>query len=428
MKAFVLAAIMSAVVLAGCFGGDEKGSDFTLDDVPQEITKNDLDRIEAEVLEQDPRRFAFPGQELLQNVTLLFEDTLGMAAGVGAELPNDNGYADLGGEVVAFDLAEHVPADQPVEVRMKLKWWGNPGASADMDIWTDVPGHNDAYDANQFDESMNWNIVTKERVVNTVHLEGEPFQVGFQVQNGKILHPDGVDYQFEVQIYFAKDVIVPGVPYELTLPPTATGFIFESVPLAGSEHIDSEFVVIGPDDQLVRHIKHNDIATETLFIATPQTGPHVVYAQNMHGGFLRVETDAPNPDFEVRRLERIVAETNVAQDAIVEPGAGETGGTTGSFDAPATFPVDVYAYARPSGTTGAGAAGSVILNITSALGHVSMVDATAWGDSDALGRLGLRQTEVHDKSNLAAGTYNWRLTGNGGLGIEVGYGVVTYGR
>lgn len=423
-RAILVAAFMSTMLLSGCFGDDDS-DDFMLDDTPGEISKTEVERLEQEVLAAYPRQFSFPGQELLDPVLLLFEEVLGPGSGVGIELPNDNGPADAGGEFFSYDLAEHVPVGQPVEVRLKLKVYGNPGASTDVDIYTNVPGYQDAYDPDSFDESMNWNIVTKQKVMNTVHLDGEPFEVGVQAQNGKIVHPDGMPYELFVEIHFAEDVIAPMTPYEVIVPPNATSLIFESEPVIGDEHITSEFVIVGPDGTLLKYVEHNDIATETLRIGVRESGPHIIYAQKMHGGFLSLESDVPNPDFQVTPLTKVVTETPVASDVIAAPAPEGQSGDSGDFDTGGTFPLDVYTFIRDSGN--GGVAGQIIITASSSNGAVHTTEVTGWSQSEA-GRIGDRQTETVDRSQLVSGAYTWDLTGNGGAGIVVGYGVVTYER
>jgi predicted small secreted protein len=428
MKRFMAVAmvlLVASAALAGCSGGNKKKS--TGEDLPDEISRSDVDRLERLVTDPFPRQFSFPGQVVLPPVRTYFNGTVTPGQGAGLEVPDDDGVMDAGGTVLVHDLSDQVPNGQPVELRLKLKWWGNPGSSADLDLYVNVPGTRDSYSPNRYDESLNWNIITKFRVVNAVRVDGQPFEVGVQVSNGKNIHPDGIKYSIAVDLHYAAGVFAPGVPYAIQVPEGATSLIFESEPLVGDEHITSEYLVIDPSDGLVRHILHNDIAMETMQVPIRNAGEYVLFAHSMHGGFLRVEADVPIPSNTARILPMTVTETVIAADVLAEPGTQGTGGKAGTFDVSGTFPLDVFGFIRPSGTTPVGSSGNVALNISSPAGPVHGVEATAYSDG-ATGRVGMRQATFVERDNLAVGTYSFTLNANGGAGLKAGFAVVTYGR
>ncbi len=429
MRALWLVSLLLVAALAGC---SDKGGKEIEDIVPEEITERDVERLE-DLVSSDPRAYLFPGQAALAPVLLYFNDTLDPGTGVAStEYPNDDGYTDFGGAVIPYDLSQNVPVGQPVEIRVKLKWYGDPGSSADLDILFNVPGTNDAYTPSRFDESMNWNIITKFRVANAVRIEGEPFEVGIQATNGKNIHPDGMRYSLQVELRFAESVLAPGVAYGIEVPEGASGLLFQSEPLIGDESIKSEVVLVDPDGFLARHFVHDDIVTETLFVPVEKTGEYVVYSPRMQGGFLRIETDVPNPDYQARILPTAWTETPVASDVALSPAVPGLS-MSGAFDTGGAFPLELSAYLRPVGDPG-GFTFQASLNISSSTGWVSTAETTG-GIQSSQGRLGTMMTEAHDFSRLAVGAYTWVLTGSGvqdqanvgsvSVQLEAGYRMLT---
>ena len=447
-RALLVVAVVLAVSLAGCSGGKKKAEPELV--LPEEITQRDLERLEN-LVSTDPTLFGFPGQAALPPVLdLWFNGTLAPGTGSGGiELPNDDGPVDYGAEIVPFDLATHVPVGQPVEVRAVLKWWGDPGTSADIDIWADMPGTKGADDPKRYDESLNWNVINKQRVLNAVHVEGQPFQVGLQVTNGRIVHPDGVDYAMRVELHFVQDVLAPGVPYAIQVPDNSSILVVDTERVVGDEHVDLEMVLIGPDDRLVRHLVHNDIGVETLSLTVPGGGEYVVYAHSMHGGFLRIEAQVPNPDFMARPLALTVEEKVLfagpqpAPGTYAEQGQGsgvQTGsntfGETGSFDVGPAFPLDLVPFMRAE----AGPA-DVALNVTSpngwygtgyscrAMKAPNLTQRVPYCASyqDDGGRVGSPLMQVYDRGTITTGTYTYGLVANG-PGVTLGVQVIGYTR
>lgn len=448
-RPFLVVLLMLSLALAGCSGGGKKKQEDTFV-LPEEITQQDITRLEN-LASIYPTIYSFPGQTALAPLLdVYFNGTLAPGtASDSVEFPNGDGPIDYNGVIVPFDLADKVPVGQPVEVRVVLKWSGDPGASADLDIWSDMPGVPATEEAKRFDESMNWNVVFKQRVMNAVHLEGQPFQVGLKVTNGHITHPDGLDYSLRVDLHFVDNVLAPGAAYAIQVPENSTILVIDTERVVGDEHVDLELLLIGPNDQLVRHLKHNDIGVETLSLSVPGGGEYVVYAHSMHGGFLRIEAQIPHPDFEARLLEtawedRVLhAGPDPAPGTYAEQGSGgpaQTGsnsyGKESTFDVGPAFPLDIVPYMEAS----AGPV-DVAINITSPRGWYATgyscrsmpVPALApqapycGTFEDESGRIGAPLLQRYDRSTIAVGTYNAGLVANG-PGATLGVSILTYVR
>lgn len=416
---WTLAVTMVAVALSGCADGGAQ-EDTLEETAPEEIGQQRVDQVEADVGARFPRGFSFPGQEALEMVRIFINETLGPGTGTTSpEVPDDTGPIEGNPSYIVHDVSEHVPVGQPVEMSIKLKWWGNPGAAGDLDIYINVPGTHDAYDGDSFDESNNWNIVTKFRVVNTVHVEGAPFEVGVQTSNGRIIHPDGMDYSLRVDFAFAEDVLAPGIAYGVTVPQNASRLVFESEPVLGDEHVTGEFMVLDPQDRLLSHFLYDDIGQDTRIVNARMPGEYVMYAPHLRGGFLKVSTDVPNPDFEARILAMEEREEALAEGVLAPAGS------SGSFEADG-FPLEMHAWIRE--TAAAGAAGQAILNLTSPDGWVTTTQVTGNVEGDTVGRIGDRYASHYDNSNLASGTWGWSVEGSAAAGLDAGYRYVTYTR
>lgn len=413
--------VLVAVTLSGCADDPVEEED---DDVPTQLTQDDMDRLEQLVTEQHPRTFAFPGQEVLDPVFDWVNGTVGPTANTGVEPIDDDGPADAGGEIQSTDISGLVPVGQPVELRLKLKWAGDPGSSADLDLYTNVPGQHSSYSPGHNEESWNWNRITKGSVVNTARIEGQPFEVGVQATNGKVLVED-VDYSVEVEAYFPENPVLPPlVPHALVLPEGGTGFILESEPVTGDEHIDTDLIIVGPDDIIHRSIHHNDIGTETLFIAATTPGEYIFYIAQQHGGFIRVETDVPNPDFQAREVTKVMEETVLHSGAVAAPASPGTYGEEGALELPGT-PLDLYAFIHIS--QGASISGDIQMDVLSQDGvvHSMVVSGSALTDE---GRVGDAPDEDRDRTLIVPGDFGYGLRGNAGGGVDVGYGFVGYER
>lgn len=433
MRAIAIAPVLLVLTLAlaGCSGGKKQAELESL--IPDEITQQDLERVEK-LTSSFPTRYSFPSQAALPPVLdLWFNGTLDPGTGgTGIEMPNDDGPLDYGGAIVPFDLTPYVPVGQPVEIRIFLKWSGDPGASADLDIWADVPGTSGAVEPKRYDESLNWNIVNKQRIVNSAPIEGMPFQIGLQVNNGRIYHPDGMDYAIRVELHFASGVLAPGAAYAIQVPENATGIIMETESVFGDEHVDSEFLLIGPDDRLVSHVKHNDIGTETLFLSVPKGGEYIVYAHSMHGGFVRFESEIPNPDAVARLVTTTVEERTLYAGPAPAPGTyaeqsvngnrvgSNTYGEEGTFDIGPGFPLDIIPFISAESPTDAA------INITGAAGWLATTYMTGTYE-DERGRAGPLPQSRFDRSVLDIGTYSYGVVANG-PGVAIGVEIISYTR
>jgi hypothetical protein len=428
--------VVVACVLAGGIGlaGCSEGAPPPADAIPVELTQERVEELEA-LATSLPRAVAFPDQAALAPVKVVVDGLLEQGAGItSVELTGDDSVLEVNPEYITFDLTEYVPEGQPVEVNMALKWYGNPGAGVDMDIYANVPGTHDAYDPEAWNWDFNWNIVNKARTVDTVHIAGEPLEVGMQVTNGKALHPEGVRWQFRFELYFPANVLPPGIPFAIHVPPEGRGLIFESEPVTGEEHVTSSFIVVGPDDQFVRAVRHNDIGTETLFIPVRGAGEYVVYSQAQHGGFLRVETDVPSGQNVARALARTVTEAVLVSQLGMAPGAAGTPvdmAMRGDIDTSTVpSPLDLAMFARPA--AGAALTGSVVAEAASAAGIVDQLSVTVNAEGD-FGRIGNRWTDNPDaqamgRQNLDGGAYTYAITANGAVGLDIGYRIVSYVR
>lgn len=419
MKALLTTLALVAVALSGC---TDDGGEIEPDDIPVAISREQVEELEARILEEHPREFAFPGQSLAEPVVRFINETLSPGTGMGLEPINDESVADFGGTIVVHDISDLVPANQPVEIRAALKWFGDPGASADVDFYINVPGTKTTF-SDRNEESWNWAIINKQAVLNTARIEGEPFEIGLQVQNGKIIHPDGMRYQIEITAHFVEGVIAPYIPWAVTVPEGATGLIIESEPVTGDEHVTTEMIIVSPSDTIHRAVVHNDIGTETLFIPVRAPGEYVVYISEQHGGFVRLETDIPNPAFEARALTKTVEVRSLHSGVIMAP-APDGYGEEGVIDTGALPALDVRAYI---GGSPLALEGDVQIDVLSGgnVVHSLLAQGTVHGDE---GRLGQAVVEHSDRKLITPEGFSYGLRGNVGLGGDVGVIVTGYQR
>ncbi len=428
MKVLLVMALVATLALSGCSGGGKKKEDTFV--LPPEITEQDIEKLST-LASKYPTAYSFQGQQVLEPITYWINGTIEPGTGsTGVELPNDDGPLDYAGDIITFDVADKVPVGQPTEVRINLKWWGDPGRGADLDIYIDMPGEKGAVNPKQFDESNNWNIINKQRIVNSVHLEGQPFLVGLQVNNGRVFDPTGgMPYAMEVEFNFVANVLPPATPYALQVPANSTLLIIDTERVVGDEHVDVDFILVGPNDEVIRAMHHNDIGIETLSISVPGGGEYVLYAQRMHGGFLRVESEVPNEQFLARQLalaidERVLfAGPAAAPGTYSEQGVGgsNTFGASGAFDVGPAAPLDIVPFMQ----TTAGAVDAAI-NVTSPSGWTTTAFArTAY--EDERGRVGTPPTIRYDRSTLDAGQYSYGVVSNG-AGVSLGVRILSYTR
>lgn len=282
--------------LAGCLGGDDGPIDVSsaeqekVDEILGEKGKDDL--IEAAAI--IPKNWTMPLQRLLPPTALNFTGTVTSSAVGSYEAERDEGGIDYGSVVETFDISSALPAGQPAELVIDLFWDASEANSADLDILVDVPGTRTTY--SPVSETLNWNHVLKTVVVNTVGVAGQPALVGVQIASGVV--GEGFEYKLDVKVTYVDDVLTPYHPWALNVPNGANAIILESVKAGGDEHITSQFVILDPDDALVKFVDFNDIniPTQSVLIPITRPGQYVFYSYFMHGGFLSVKADVPLDD------------------------------------------------------------------------------------------------------------------------------------
>ena len=436
--ALILAVLVSTTGCLGLFSGDEEAEQTQSTSIDANLGNETRREIEERTSAQF-RNYTVPGQEVLDDVVKWFNGTVGSGQGVAAyEDRNDRSGLAYNKEVIMQDLSGDIPAGQPAVIRAKLWYFAGPGASADLDLVANVPGTQTDLAGDDCDE-FSWKICVQEMSLSTVGVSGAPMQIGVEVANGRSMQ--GMDYFLRVEVDYFNDVITPDVPYAVTVPENATGLVVTSAKGDTGEHIQAEFLVIGPDDQLIEHSTYNDISipTESKLIPVPGPGEYVVYALELHGGFLGVEADVPVPKDvrEIRPLARV--EESVADASAPAPGTGgycdptgtagcapyNEGGST-TFSVEGTFPLEVIGWIGEEGGQQANLNAEV--RISSGKGLVYKLDKFVQYE-DERGTLGLTRDEFHANhtwENLDKGEYtvSYVIDGTG----TVGHTVVTYKR
>jgi predicted small lipoprotein YifL len=439
----MVALALLGVSLAGCLGGAKQDLQPASTLKPKEITKEAEKRFE-ELTQVVPSNYTFPGQQLLESVVVWLNDTIDTAADTAVENPRDDGGMDFQTVLKTVDISRYLPPRQAAEVHVKLYWYGNAGSSADLDIFTDLPGATGAYDPST-PQDWNWNIPVKRAVFDTVGVEGQPALVGVQAANGKILPGSDIPFFLQVQIDYARDVLTPHNAYAFTVPEGATGIVLRSVKVTGDEHIQARFAIISPQDELVSFTEFDDIAipTESVFVPLRAPGEYVFYAHTMTGGFLSLKADSPVPQREVRILplkeERVVDFAGVpAAAGVVAHDFGDVTGTGTNVSTPytegskASFTLDRFPL-RVEGffdSGGAALAGDVEQRILGPKGLVYDAVRSARVDTDA-GSLGWSGDHgvfrTSDPSLLGKGGYTVSVVIDGYTG-SIGHTILTYER
>lgn len=435
----VLVLALALPALAGCLGGSAPPPPETSNLDAAEITDEAQQQFE-ELTQVIPSNYTFPGQELLESAVVWLNDTVDATANGAIEGPADDGGMNFQTVLKTTDFSAQVPPRQATEIHITLSWFGNPGQSADLDIYTDLPGVTGAYDPSQGQE-MNWNRPVKRLVVNTVGVENRPHLIGVQVTNGRIAPGQSVPYTLQIQFDYTKDVLTPHHPYAFTLPEGATGVVLRSAKVTGDEHLQAEFVIISPQDELVSYQLYDDIAipTESVFIPLRQPGEYIFYAYRMVGGFLTLKADAPVPLREARVLP-LTEEVTMDPIQPVMPGVVGHSIVPGTVETPsqaggraATFTVEKAFPLRVEGVFGEGQslAGDVELVIGNEKGVVwkGVRSLRAdFGEQGSVGWTGDHPPFVAvDHSLLGKGSYYVDVTVNGYNG-QLGHKVVTYER
>lgn len=428
------------LLLAGCFG---KGGDVVTAADDQEranalLGEGGRDKL-IDAASIIPKNYSFPSQAALPPVRLEFKTAVSTDAVGGYEAERDEGGIDYNNKVQWQDIAAILPPGQPAELVVKLVWDASEANSGDLDIAIDVPGTRTTYSPTS--ETLNWNLAVKQLVVDTVGVEGLPARVGVQVSSATV--SKGFEYTLSVEATYVKDVLTPFHPWELEVPPEATGLILESEKAGGDEHIVSQFVILDGDDNLVALVDFNDLSipTQSVYVPTPKPGKHVFYAGSMHGGFLRVKADAPLQSVQARPL--ALVETFVVDAA--SPAAGvagkdvfngsaaqgvmpreDVGATKIAFTPEGPFPLRVEGFVKGQVT------GMTKITLKSPLGLVDQRTVIA-RYQDERGTLGY--TSDHDAGadhladwrNIQKGTWTAEIV-NDSPNVEVGHRVLTYAR
>lgn len=438
-----------ALVTAGCIGlggDDADAADAGGDGVEGvdigERTQQDI----QERTQEEPTNYTVPSQSNLETRTVLFEGSVGPQSNTAYECRNDRCGNDVNTYRQVEDVSQHVPPGQATEIDIKLHYQGGPGSSADLDIYVNVPGFETEYAPDNNDE-FNWKLSVQTLTVNTVGVSGEPAEVGVEVTNGKMA--SSMDYTLNVTFRYADDVVTPYHPYAIDVPEEATGLIFESEKVGGGEHVSSEFLLVGPDDDLVRHVSYNDlaIASESVIVPVDQAGEYIFYAPEMRGGFLTVSADAPPEDRPMDVLEREVVRTvdlsGPAPGSIEYAptkgcntpfvGSCETGATTPmaggqetSFTIEDSFPLEVSAFVGSEGTPAATAGSQVKISSSEGLVYAYKRFARADVDDESVGMSRDELNTAFFPGNLTRSEYTLQIVNN--APNEVGHEILTYQR
>lgn len=436
-SAAALGLLVLSTLLAGCFGGARQDDVAPAAAPPPEIDVTQQRRLEI-LAAPEVRNYSLPGSARLAPQVKWFNGTIGPEANTAYQDRNMNGGNDYRTVLQTFPVEDLVPAGQPTALRVTLVYFGQPGSAAKAHIYVCVPAHCTYYTRNNNDQ-FNWKVTVEIVNVVTVGVPGEEHLVGVAASDGLITEP--LEFSLKVEASYFADVLTPFYAYAFTVPEGATGVTLRSVK-PGQEHLQSKFVILDPQDNLVTYVEYDDIAipTESIFVPTRQPGEYVFYAQEMRHGFFAIESDAPlGNDTALRALP--VQETRAALPGGLAPGVPERDplgsynpggavpptpynpGSEVKFSVEQGFPVEVGAYVGPGFT------GALEIRILSSQGEVYRFQRAARYDSDQ-GSLGYTRDEANthaDWSKLAKGSYTVSFVNDGETG-EFGYWYRTYQR
>lgn len=443
-------ALALTLATAGCLNplGDDPAGDAEQADAGDDADRVDVSgRTEEDIqqrTQEDPTNYTVPGQQEMETETVVIEGTVGPESNTAHESKNDRSGNDANTYVVAEDVSDHIPPGQPTEVHMKLRYQNSPGSSADLDLYVDVPGAETDY-APDNDDEWNWKQSVQKKTVNTVGVDGEDHEVGVEVTNGKMVQ--SLDYTLNVTFRYAQDVVTPYHPYTIQVPSNASGLVFESEKAGGGEHIRSEFMLVGPDDNLVGYQEYNDLAIETESVLVPvsKPGEYVFYAPEMRGGFLSVSADAPPEDREVGTLERKTARTVDIEgpapgmiewnptrgcdnlgDCDADTSTPMSGGEQVSFTVEESFPLEVRAFVGADSSFEGSAGTQVRITAGDDLVHEYKRWMRADHEDD---QMGLSRDELNTRSepgNYTRDQFDVHIVNNGPN--AVGHEILTYVR
>jgi hypothetical protein len=437
--------MVATLTLSGCLGFF--GSDETSEETDTSSISSSVDEDTAETIESrsagEFQNFTIPGQEELEDRVIWFNGTLtSTEAAVGYEDRNDRSGTNYNTVYETEDVSSALPEGQPAELKVKMWYFPGPGQSGDLDIYVNVPGTETDFSATDCD-AFSWKVCVEERTINTVGKSGEAAEIGVQKANGRA--SQDMPYYMQIQVSYEKDVITPAQAYAFDVPEEATGLVVESAKAGGGEHVRTDFLVIGPDDELVRYVEYDDIAipTESKLIPVSKAGEHVLYPIEMTGGFLSVEADTPVPQ-EKRDARVLDLKTETVTDASAPaPGTGETcvpdattqgcvynstwnaGGST-SFSVDGAFPLEIRSWINEEGSQNANFDAEIQIQSEQGLVHRSKKVVQY---EDERGTIGSSRDELFTHAewrNLAKGEYtvDYVIDGTG----SVGHTLVTYQR
>jgi hypothetical protein len=430
--------------LSGCLGffGDEEDQETNTSSITSSVDEETAQRIESRSSGQF-QNFTVPGQEDLDSRTLWFNGSLSGGDGAAAyEDRNDRSGTNYNTEVVTHDLSSAIPDGQAAEIRVKMWYFPGAGESADLDIFADVPGTHTDFSATDCD-AFSWKICVEEQVINTVGKSDDATEVGVQIANGRVLQE--MPYHVKVDISYEKDVITPGQAYAFDVPDNATGIVVESAKAGGGEHVRTDFLVIGPDDELVEFVEYDDIAipTESKLIPVDQSGEHVLYPIEMSGGFLSVEANTPVPADQREARTLSLTEDTVTDASSPTPGTGNTcvpsaistgcqseiprnaGGST-SFSVDGAFPLEIKSWINEEGSQNANLDAEIQIQSGDGLVHRSKKIVQYEDERGTIGSSRDELTTVSGWGNLTKGEYTVDYVIDGTA--SVGHTVTTYQR
>ncbi len=443
-RKLIALAMIALLPFAGClgiFGDDSPEDDQEASSLEDELGEETAAAIEGEVQRQFTN-YTMPGQEDREDVILWLNGTVSAGeSSASQEDRNDRSGNKYNTVYRTEDISSHLPHGQPVEINLKLWFFSQPGSSSQIDTYVNVPGTETDWSGGDCDE-FSWKICVQERTVNTMGVEGEPAEVGVQVSNNRAVQD--LEYFYEVQISYADDVIGPGAPFAVDVPENTTGLVFGSVkPNAG--HMSGEFIVVGPDDQLVEYVAYDDLAlaTESRLVQVDEPGEYIVYAQELTGGFLSVDSDVPVPpeQLSTRILDKTEESVSIANQPA--PGAGCVpvnpegavgecqenailGGDEAQFSVEGAFPLELHIWINQEGQAAMNADSEVRLSSEQGL----VYHAKKWMQyEDDSGTLGSTRDDINFNEyweNLALGTYTAQYVSMG-TG-EIGYTLISYER
>jgi hypothetical protein len=440
--ALLMVAMLPVSGCLGIFGDEEAGETTNTSSISQSVDGETAQDIESRSAGQF-QNFTIPGQEEIEDKVLWFNGSLssGQAAD-GYEDRNDRSGTNYNTQFVTNDISDAVPDGQPAELKIKMWYFPGAGQSADLDVYVDVPGTETEFSATDCD-AFSWKICVEERVVNTVGKSGETTEVGVQMANGRAMQE--MPYQMKVDVSYAKDVITPGQAYAFDVPQNATGIVVESAKAGGGEHVRTDFLVIGPDDNLVEYVEYDDIAipTESKLIPVDQAGEHVLYPIEMTGGFLSVEANTPVP--QEQRSARVLelSKERVTDGSSPTPGTGETcvpsatstgceaetawnGGSSASFSVDGAFPLEIRSWINEEGSQNANLDAEIKVQSSEGLVHRSKKIVQYEDERGTIGSSRDELTTVSGWGNLTKGEYTVDYVIDGTA--SVGHTVTTYQR